>query len=291
LDDRPSQKLPGVMVLGGINQARQVALDHQVDEVIMTLPYSGGELEDLVKALLDIPLHVRVVPASFTLALDHAVIDDFGGIPMIDLRAGPLREEQRMVKRAFDLIVASTVTLITLPIMGAVAIAIRLDSPGPILFKQQRVGENGRYFTMYKFRSMVQNAEALQQQVNEQDAEGHTVHKRRDDPRITKVGHFIRRTSLDELPQLFNVLKGEMSLVGPRPELPWLVEKYDPWQRRRLVVPPGITGWWQVTGRSDRLMHLHTDDDIYYIANYSFWLDIRIMWKTLWTVLAGTGAH
>jgi lipopolysaccharide/colanic/teichoic acid biosynthesis glycosyltransferase len=116
------------------------------------------------------------------------------------------------------------------------------------------------------------------------------VHKTPNDARVTRVGRFIRRTSLDELPQLFNVLRGEMSLVGPRPELPWLVESYETWQRRRFAVPPGITGWWQINGRSDRVMHMHTEDDLYYIQNYSPLLDVQILWRTIGVVVRGRGA-
>jgi lipopolysaccharide/colanic/teichoic acid biosynthesis glycosyltransferase len=181
-------------------------------------------------------------------------------------------------------------TLLCLPLMGLIALAIKLDSPGPVLFRQARVGENGELFHMLKFRSMVVNAEQLQTAVNEVDADGHLIHKREDDPRVTRVGRFIRRWSLDELPQFFNVLKGEMSLIGPRPELPWLVEKYEPWQRKRFAVPQGLTGWWQVNGRSDKMMHLHTDEDLYYIQNYSLWLDIYILLKTPWVILRGKGA-
>jgi lipopolysaccharide/colanic/teichoic acid biosynthesis glycosyltransferase len=124
------------------------------------------------------------------------------------------------------------------------------------------------------------------------DRDGASIaHKHPEDPRVTRVGRFLRRASLDELPQLWNVLRGDMSLVGPRPELPWLVAQYEPWRRRRLVVPPGMTGWWQVNGRAEKPMHLHADDDLYYIANYSFWLDLRILWKTIWVVLEGRGAH
>lgn len=290
LDDEAAAELNGLL-LGRVADVREVALAQRVDEVVLALPYGDRRLEQVVKALLDIPLHVRSVPGSSVLALDRPAVDDFAGIPLVDLRAGPLSDYQRVVKRIFDLVVGGALLVLTLPIMAAVALAIKLDSPGPALFRQARVGENGRLFTIYKFRSMVQDAERLQPQVTVRDADGNLVHKRQGDPRVTRVGRFIRRTSLDELPQLFNVLKGEMSLVGPRPELPWLVERYEPWQRRRLVVPPGLTGWWQVNGRSDKLMHLHTDEDIYYIANYSFWLDLRILWRTLWVVLQGKGAH
>jgi lipopolysaccharide/colanic/teichoic acid biosynthesis glycosyltransferase len=117
------------------------------------------------------------------------------------------------------------------------------------------------------------------------------AHKRPDDPRVTRVGRFIRRTSLDELPQLFNVLKGDMSLVGPRPEVPWLAAQYEDWQRKRFAVPPGMTGWWQISGRSDRPMQLHTDDDLYYIQNYSPLLDLLILWRTIGVVLRGRGAY
>jgi len=144
---------------------------------------------------------------------------------------------------------------------------------------------------MYKFRSMVPDAEKRQHEVLRYTEDGKVIHKVPDDPRVTRVGRFIRRTSLDELPQLINVLKGEMSLVGPRPELPWLVEQYEAWQRKRFAVPPGITGWWQISGRSERLMHLHTEDDLYYIQHYSPLLDLQILWKTIGVVLKRSGAY
>ena len=123
------------------------------------------------------------------------------------------------------------------------------------------------------------------------DEDGNLIHKSENDPRVTKVGRFLRRTSIDELPQLINVFKGEMSLVGPRPEMPWVIENYEPWQVRRLSVPQGITGWWQVNGRSDKPMHLHTEEDLYYIQNYTLWMDIYIMLKTPWVILRGKGAY
>jgi lipopolysaccharide/colanic/teichoic acid biosynthesis glycosyltransferase len=144
---------------------------------------------------------------------------------------------------------------------------------------------------MLKFRTMVRNAEQLQSQVEKRDAEGNLIHKSKDDPRVTKIGKFLRRFSLDELPQLINIVRGDMSLVGPRPEMPYLVEKYQPWQRKRFAVPPGLTGWWQINGRSDKPMHLHTEDDLYYIQNYSIWLDIQILMRTVWVVLVGRGAY
>jgi lipopolysaccharide/colanic/teichoic acid biosynthesis glycosyltransferase len=174
--------------------------------------------------------------------------------------------------------------------MGLLAILVRLDSPGPVLFRQKRAGENGRLFTMYKFRTMVQNADQLAHLADKHDKSGNLFHKTRHDPRVTRVGAFLRRSSLDELPQLFNVLIGNMSLVGPRPELPGLVEKYEAWQRARFCVPPGMTGWWQINGRSDRPMHLHTEDDLYYVRNCSIWLDLKILVRTGAVVLGGRGA-
>jgi len=149
---------------------------------------------------------------------------------------------------------------------------------------QPRAGENGKPFTMYKFRTMILDAEKIRL-----ISQGN--HKRKDDPRITHIGRVLRKTSLDELPQILNVLKGEMSLVGPRPEMLDLVDKYENWQRTRFTVPPGITGWWQINGRSDRPMHLHTEDDIYYINNYSLWLDIQILLRTVLVVFVGKGAY
>jgi exopolysaccharide biosynthesis polyprenyl glycosylphosphotransferase len=214
-------------------------------------------------------------------------------LPQPKAEAAPrasLTDGQRKTKRLFDIVVSFCAIVAFSPIMAVIALAIKLTSPGPVLFKQERVGENGKIFKIYKFRSMVVNAEKLQHLVNEVNAEGQTLHKRRNDPRVTKIGRIIRKTSLDELPQFFNVLLGDMSLVGPRPELPWLVEMYEPWQHRRFEVPQGITGWWQINGRSDKPCHLNTDQDVYYIENYSFMLDIIILLKTVPALLKGKGA-
>jgi exopolysaccharide biosynthesis polyprenyl glycosylphosphotransferase len=210
---------------------------------------------------------------------------------MLDLRAGALSDYQLLVKRGFDLVCGLLALLLTLPVMGLIALVIWLEDGSPILFRQKRVGENGRIFEMYKFRTMVKDAEKLQAQVEKKDENGNLIHKTGDDPRVTRAGRFLRRFSLDELPQFFNIVMGSMSLVGPRPEMPYLVDKYQPWQRKRFAVPPGLTGWWQVNGRSDKPMHLNTEDDLYYINNYSLFLDIQILIRTLWTVLVGKGAY
>ena len=290
-DDSPEQdnELP---ILGKVDEVRQLVEAMAIDDVVIALPQRAyGKVNELVLSLHDVPVNMRVVPDYFSLALYRATVEDFGGVPMINLRDPALNDVQRMIKRLFDLIVCSFLVLLLSPLLTFIAMLIKLDSPGPIIFRQQRVGENGRLFGMFKFRSMVVGAEKLQDKVTQVTADGKIIHKQVNDPRITRVGRILRRTSLDEFPQLFNVLKGEMSLVGPRPELPWLVGQYELWQHKRLSVPQGMTGWWQVNGRSDRLMHLHTEDDIYYIQNYSLWMDIYILLKTPWVVVRGKGAY
>lgn len=292
LDDDEQKQAQQEDVLGSLDTARKIIAQHHIDDVVMALPLSAHtRLIQVVSELHDLPVRVWVIPDYFSLTLHRASVNELAGIPMLDLRAPALSEYQRMVKRVFDL----TVSLLILPFvmlgMGLIAIAIRVDSRGPIIIHQKRVGENGRIFWMYKFRTMVENAENLLHLVRREDEQGRTIYKTPNDPRVTVVGRFLRRTSLDELPQLLNVFRGEMSLVGPRPELPYLVEKYEPWQRKRFAIPQGITGWWQVNGRSDKPMHLHTEDDLYYVQHYSIWLDFQILVKTAWVVVRGKGAY
>jgi exopolysaccharide biosynthesis polyprenyl glycosylphosphotransferase len=291
LDDDPRKRDNGLPLLGTLDDAGQTIQEHQVAELIVALPQHAHErLNQLIAELQKVPVNIRVVPDYFSLALFRATVDDFGGLPLINLREPVLNPYQRLIKRAIDLALGSFALVSLLPMMGIIALAIKLDSPGPAIFRQQRVGENGRQFGMYKFRSMVCDAEACLDQIVERTDDGRIIHKKQDDPRVTRVGRFLRKSSLDELPQLWNVLKGEMSLVGPRPELPWLVEEYEPWQCKRFAVPQGMTGWWQVNGRSDKLMHEHTEEDLYYIQNYSLLLDIQILWRTIGAVLKRSGA-
>jgi exopolysaccharide biosynthesis polyprenyl glycosylphosphotransferase len=292
LDDDPGATTDGWPLLGSVDEAVQVVGAHGVSEIIVALPLRAySKLADLMTSVHGMGVNVRVVPDVYDLVFLRSRVEDFGGMPLITLHEPALDPFQRTIKRVFDLGVGSLLLLPSLPLMGLIALAIRLDSPGPILFKQQRVGEGGRLFEMLKFRSMVPDAEAHQNEVLTCTSDGQVIHKQQDDPRVTRLGSFLRRTSLDELPQLLNVLKGEMSLVGPRPEQPWLVEHYEPWQRKRFEVPQGITGWWQVNGRSDKSMHMHTEEDLYYIKHYSLLLDVQILWKTLGAVLKRKGAY
>jgi exopolysaccharide biosynthesis polyprenyl glycosylphosphotransferase len=278
--------------LGEVEEIKALIDKHQATDVVIALPYSAyDKVGEIITCLDDLPVGVWIALGFFDLALYRTDIEDFAGIPMLDLRASAIDDYQRLIKRAFDIGFGLFALIPALPLMAMSALLIFLEDGSPVLFRQSRVGENGRLFGMLKFRTMIKNAEQLQRQVERQDADGNLIHKSKDDPRVTRVGRLLRRLSLDELPQLFNILAGTMSLVGPRPEMPYLVEKYQPWQRKRFAVPPGLTGWWQVSGRSDKPMHLHTEDDLYYIQNYSIWLDLQIIVRTVWVVLIGKGSY
>jgi exopolysaccharide biosynthesis polyprenyl glycosylphosphotransferase len=292
VDDDPDVDTNGYPHLGRLDQTKAVVQSQQINEVIFTLPRAAhGKFANLAAELQALQVNVRVVPDFFDLVFIRSVIEDFGGMPLITLREPALNPLQRFIKRCFDFTFSFIALLFVLPLMAIIAIIIKYDSPGPIIFRQQRVGENGRIFSMYKFRTMVHDAEAKQEQLNQITADGNILHKFYDDPRVTRVGRFLRQFSLDELPQLVNILQGEMSLVGPRPELPWLVDRYEAWQHKRFEVPQGLTGWWQINGRSDKPMHLHTEEDLYYIKNYSLWFDIQILWRTVRRVLDRRGAY
>ena len=292
IDDGYGGDLSSSVILGGKDTIQNVVQEKKVSDVVIALPYSSyNQMGELVQKLEGQPVRVWVALGFFDLALYRTTIEEFSGIPMLDLRASAIDDYQRMVKRSFDFLLGAFGFLLCLPVMIAISLMILLDSGRPILFLQKRVGENGKIFEMFKFRTMVQNAEQMTSQVTKVDEQGNLIHKTKDDPRITRLGRWLRRLSLDELPQLINVLQGDMSLVGPRPELPYLVANYMPWQRKRFAVPPGITGWWQITGRSDKPMHLHTEEDLYYIQNYSIWLDVQILVRTAWVILIGKGAY
>lgn len=270
--------------LGRYDQVRKVVIENSIDDLVITLPDEKNQLiSQIVTNLIEVPVNIWVIPDYYSLALHKARVEEYAGIAMMDLRAPALNDYQRMIKRGLDIIGAVLLLPLALPLMILIGILIVIVDPGPAFFNQVRAGENGKPFTMHKFRTMVVNADKLRNGNGEN-------HKIEHDPRVTPIGRILRKTSLDELPQLFNVIKGEMSFVGPRPEMVELVERYQPWQRARFAVPPGITGWWQVNGRSDKPMHLNTEDDIYYLNHYSLWLDVQIIVRTIWVVLIGRGA-
>jgi exopolysaccharide biosynthesis polyprenyl glycosylphosphotransferase len=282
----------GLPYLGKVEDVDTIVGRHQIDEVIFALPpQQHQQVARLSLGLLQHPVMVHTVPNMLDLTFARTPVETVGGIPLISLRESALTPGQRLLKRAFDIGASLLLLLLLSPIMLLIALLIKLESAGPIFFLQERIGEQGQRFKMIKFRSMYQDADRRWHEVARRDESGRLVHKTSDDPRVTRVGRKLRRTSLDELPQLLNVLRGEMSLVGPRPEMPYIAAEYEPWQWQRFRVPPGITGWWQVNGRSDKPMHLHTEDDLYYIQNYSFWLDLRILLKTVVVVWQGHGAY
>jgi len=294
LDDDPAKagrQINDIPVLGTLQNLNSAVGELAVDEVWSALPMRAHEkLNEILVALEKTPVRIKVVPDYYSMALIRAEPEVLGGMPIIGLREPVIEGVPRLIKRAFDLVVGTVLLLLALPPMALIAVLVRLDSPGPVLLRQSRVGENGRLFGMLKFRTMLAEAQPQVAAAPPADQAEQIVHKRKDDPRVTRPGKLLRRYSLDELPQLINVLQGEMSLVGPRPEMPWLVDRYESWQRKRFAVPQGLTGWWQINGRSDRPMHLHTEDDLYYVYNYSIWLDIWILIRTPVAVITGQGA-
>lgn len=291
VDDAQGPATEGA-VLGNISDIRHVVETQRVTDVIIALPpHFYEQTRTAASSLNEVAVRVWIALGFFDLALYRTATEDFAGLPLLDLRASALDDYERTVKRAFDIAVGGLALVVFAPLLAIGAGLVWLQDGRPILFRQKRVGENGKLFDMYKLRSMVRNAESLRGAVKGDEAPGNLIHKSRQDPRITPIGRVLRRFSIDELPQLFNVLRGDMSLVGPRPEMPHLVEQYQPWQRQRFAMPPGITGWWQVTGRSDKVMHLHTEDDLYYLQNYSIWLDLQILMRTAWVVALGRGAY
>ena len=294
-DDDPGKRgeeLNGRPILGDCDALAELIDRHAIDEVLVALPmHAHARIRGVVAALEPLHVRIRLVPDVFDLVAGRTAAEDAWGIPMISVRAPVITGFDRIVKRAFDLALGVLTLVITGPVMAVVAAAIYLDGGRPAIFAQRRVGENGRLFTMYKFRTMVPDAEVRQEAALQRGDQLDKIYKPLRDPRVTRVGRFLRRTSLDELPQIWNVLRGEMSLVGPRPELPWVVKRYESWQRQRLAVLPGITGWWQVNGRGDLPLFENVEYDLFYIQNYSPLLDLSILLRTLWVVARGKGAY
>jgi len=266
---------------------------HPIDEVVFAVPDQPPEVfeealrhceERGVEVLLTMPPEVPRVGE-----IEVAQLSGYD-LPMIGMRRTPTSQGRLILKRLLDLVGAIVGLILLSPLLLTTAIIIKVTDPGPIFFSQVRSGRNGRRFRMHKFRSMVINAEKLKKELEKLNEMDGPVFKIKHDPRITKIGRFIRKTSIDELPQLFNVFLGNMSLVGPRPPLPSEVEKYQPWQRRRLSVKPGITGPWQVSGRNEISFEEWMRMDLEYIDNWSLWLDLRIIFMTIPVVLIHKGA-
>ena len=300
---RIGEMIEGVPVLGQFDQIPSIIATHHVQETVVALPLGAHEqLVEICKTLQTLPVHVHVIPDLFALTFPSATLDGFVGITVIDLGQPGIHGWRRFFKRAFDTVAISLGFFIISPIFVLIAILIKLDSRGPVFYTQRRIGENGRAFNMIKFRSMRVDADPgihqahvtrlIQQNLSLEEVNGNGQHSLKlvNDPGITRVGRFIRKTSLDELPQLINVLCGEMSLVGPRPPLPYEVELYKDWHKRRLEAIPGITGVWQIRGRNRVSFDEMVRMDIEYIEKQSFWLDIWILLRTPLAVITGRGA-
>lgn len=278
--------------LGESDSLAQVIADEKISEVVIALPpQSHDSILRVITTCREADVGFQLVPDVFELSLGRVQINELNGVPLIGVQDSRIRGWNLLVKRGIDMIGAAAALIVAAIPMLMIALAIRLETPGPIFIRQTRVGKNGKDFTCYKFRSMHANAEQFQEAVLSNGNGDIRLRKHKDDPRRTRVGRLIRPTSLDELPQLFNVLIGKMSLVGPRPQVRAEVDHYEPWHHQRLAVTPGITGLWQVSGRSDLTFEEMVRLDIYYAENWSVRLDLEILLRTPRAVLSMRGAY
>jgi len=287
------EEIEAFPVISGLRNVAETVQRYDADTVaVLACPeMSGLALRELAWELEKTGTDLCVAPALLDVAGPRTTIRPVAGLPLLHVDHPEFTGARRVFKAAFDRIVAATALVLFLPLFAVVAVLIKLDDRGPALFRQTRVGRDGRGFTVYKFRTMVADAEDRKAQlVALNDSDG-VLFKMRRDPRVTRVGSWLRRWSLDELPQLFNVLVGDMSLVGPRPALPQEAALYGDHVRRRLAVKPGITGLWQVNGRSDLSWDESVRLDLRYVENWSFVLDLQILWKTWSAVSRGSGAY
>lgn len=279
-------------MLGTLDDIGLVIKSMQIDEVIIALPsYLHDYAIRTVKTCEHLGASFKLIPDLYEMNLSRIDVEAMEGIPLIGIKQASLNTVQRAVTRLVDITVAGLVLLIGLPIWICIAAAIRINSRGPIIYGQKRVGLDGKEFNFYKFRSMYQDADKVLAALKAKNEAQGPLFKMRDDPRRTPVGRFLRRTSLDEFPQLISVITGEMSLVGPRPPLPREVAQYEEWQKGRLAIKPGLTGLWQVRGRSDLSFDEGVLMDLYYIENWSLRLYFQILLRTIPAVLLRRGAY
>jgi len=288
-DQCGSESVPS---LGTLKEFDAVLRERQVDEVVFALPKESSlKLHYYIKKCRRVGVAVRIVPAMFNPSDPGLRVETIQGIPTLTDYAAFRSASGLLYKKILDLAAGFVGLVLFLAMYPFVGLAIKLDSPGPVFFKQTRVGMHGRKFTIYKFRSMVVDADRKKKELLDNSEMNGPIFKITDDPRITRVGRFFRITSLDEFPQFLNVVKGEMSLVGTRPPTPDEVEQYEDWHWRRISIKPGITGLWQISGRNkitdfEEIVKL----DLQYIDGWLFRRDLKILWKTIWVVLARKGA-
>ena len=295
IDDDPAlfgKKIEGYRVLGRIQDIAFIVNRLVIDRVIFVIPRLWlDRIEDAILECEKVGVSTSISLDLYNLHIAKARQTDFNGFPLLEFHTFYAREWQLFIKRLIDIVVSSIALIFFSPLMIVVASIIRFTSKGPVLFRQTRIGLNGRKFILYKFRSMVADAESLKSKLDEKNEMSGPVFKIKHDPRITPFGHILRKTSIDELPQFINVLKGDMSIVGPRPPLISEVEHYQVWQRRRLSLKPGITCIWQVSGRNKIGFEEWMKMDLEYIDHWSLGLDIRLILRTFWVVVTGYGAQ
>ena len=295
IDPDPSclgQKIRGVPVIGTVENMHEVLKNNVFDEVIIAIPRSLlDDAEPIVQACEEEGVRLRFMADVFNVQMARISLAQVQGIPLLTMEPVSQDPRQLLAKRVFDLTLTILAIPVLVPLFALVAVAIRLDSPGPVFFVQQRVGLRKREFPMFKFRSMYVDAEERLKEIEHLNEADGPIFKIKDDPRTTRVGRFIRKTSIDELPQLINVLRGEMSLVGPRPMSLRDVDRFDRGvQRKRFSVQPGLTCLWQISGRSNLPFEKWLELDLEYITNWNFWLDVQILFKTIPAVLKSRGA-
>jgi exopolysaccharide biosynthesis polyprenyl glycosylphosphotransferase len=284
----------GLQLVGIFRQqdVRDLLARGVVDELIVVADKEPlSEFTETFLLCEELGVTARVVLNFFPHSFVRTELDRFGEVPLLSFSRTPTNEALLFVRRLMDLAIVCVLGIPAVLIISAASIAIKVTSPGPVFFKQERCGLNGRIFTMYKLRSMIDNAEETRAELEALNEMDGPVFKSSRDPRRTPVGKFLRKFSIDEFPQLFNVLRGDMSLVGPRPPLPQEVARYESWQRRRLSMKPGITCLWQISGRNEVSFHEWMKLDLTYIDNWSLLLDLKILLKTVPVVLLGKGAR
>lgn len=285
-----AQQLNDSELLGGVDQLMQIVRKYFIDEIFITGVCSRNTVTELVGYAAESGIDVRVVPDLYEGLALSAPIEYVGQFPTIPLHYRHIPLASLILKRVLDVILAGCAIVFLAPVLLAIALAVKFDSPGPILYCSDRVGRKGRIFSCWKFRTMVVNAESLQEKLLHMNERDGILFKLREDPRVTRVGRFLRKYSLDELPQLFNVVLGTMSLVGPRPPISREVNQYKLPYLRRLDVSPGITGLWQVQARQDPSFDQYISLDTFYVDNWSLWLDFKIIIRTFAVVIDGTGS-
>jgi exopolysaccharide biosynthesis polyprenyl glycosylphosphotransferase len=295
LADEPEtagRSVEGVPVIGRVAELYDLLTRHSVDEVFFALPIEEAtNINEMVFACEEVGVRFSVIADWFKPNIARTSLRNLDDIPLLTFSTTPSQIGQLLLKTLLDRIAAGVGLIVISPLLAAIAVIIKLTSPGPVFFTQPRSGLNGRVFTFFKFRTMVENAEELKEELAARNEMSGPVFKMSRDPRVTPIGRWLRRYSLDELPQLFNVLKGEMSLVGPRPPIPEEVAKYERWQRRRLSMKPGLTCFWQIGGRNEIDFDEWMALDLKYIDNWSIKLDLIILLKTIPVVLSGKGAR